>query len=553
MTLTCPTCAQELTVAADGMVRCGCGFHAFAGYLQEYQYLTARSAWLRDRLDEGAGPPDTSVARAYGVWSVPVHHPPKPSTSPQTLLVTIGAGLLILAAIVFVAVAWEFIGPWGQIGALLALTVVTTAAAILSRRRAHRTAEALAAVSLALGLICAVAAPSLGALPEAWGEPQLPYLLIVLGAAVAWGVLLGHRFRLLMWTWLGWLLVPPLLAAVLAFTLQGFDGDHVLVTVFGMAYLVVGVALVQFAHTRSPWPQRTAGVICLAVAAVFTAVALSFDPPAGAVLLMAAALLAAILVGAPWAAWPLTGLLLATLGLTLPETTLMAAAAGVAGTILLFAAARTSIPLAALSAGILWSIFFIGTDTPSQNVLTGVAGIGLQAFSLVRGAAPLAWFSAALLWFTYLRAFRGDTLFFEQDFLILAALLLVAGLIARRDGSRHSAIVYGPAVSVALIPPALLSWFEAWESEALIRFSIVMVAGTALLILGARRHMLGLVVPATTAIVITATAQIYATLSLFPRWLALAFAGALLIAIGARLEWVRERGRDTEEWFQTLR
>jgi len=80
-----------------------------------------------------------------------------------------------------------------------------------------------------------------------------------------------------------------------------------------------------------------------------------------------------------------------------------------------------------------------------------------------------------------------------------------------------------------------------------------MVAGTALLILGARRHMLGLVVPATTAIVITATAQIYTTLSLFPRWLALAFAGALLIAIGARLEWVRERGRDTEEWFQTLR
>ena len=58
---------------------------------------------------------------------------------------------------------------------------------------------------------------------------------------------------------------------------------------------------------------------------------------------------------------------------------------------------------------------------------------------------------------------------------------------------------------------------------------------------------------ATTAIVITATAQIYTTLSLFPRWLALAFAGALLIAIGARLEWVRERGRDTEEWFQTLR
>ncbi|MEI2785459.1 MAG: hypothetical protein V9E82_07135 [Candidatus Nanopelagicales bacterium] len=553
MTLTCPTCARELTVDADAMVRCECGFQAFAGYLQEYQYLTARRTWLRDRLDEGAGPPDPTVAKAYGVWSVPVHHRPTPSTSPQTLLVTLGAGLLIVAAIVFVAVAWEFIGPWGQIGALLALTAVTTAAAILTRRRAHRTAEALAAVSLAMGLICAIAAPTLGALPTSWSEPQMPYLLIVFGAAVAWGVLLGHRFGLRMWTWLGWLLVPSLLAAVLALTLQKVDGDHVLVTIFGVAYLALGVTLVQFARPSYPWPQRTAGVICLAVAAGFTAVALSFDPPAGAALVMAAALLAAILVGVPWAAWPLAGLLLATLGLTLPETALMAAAAGVAGTILLFAAARTSIPLAAVSAGILWSISFIGTDTQPQNVLAGVAGLGLLAFSMVRGAAPLAWFSAALLWFTYLRTIGGAARFFEQELLVLAALLLVAGLIARRDGSRHSAIVYGPAISVALIPPALLSWFDVWEQEALIRFGIVMVAGTALLILGARRHMLGLVVPATTAIVITATAQIYTTLSLFPRWLALAFAGALLIAIGARLEWVRERGRDTEEWFQTLR
>ncbi len=552
MTLTCPTCARELPVDTDGMVLCECGFRAFAGYLQEYQYLTARSAWLRERLDEGAGPPDPTVAKAYGVWSVPVPHAPTPSTSPQTLLVTIGAGLLIVAAIVFVAVAWEVIGPWGQIGALLAVTVVTTAAAILTRRRAHRTAEALAAVSLAMGLICAVAAPTLGALPKAWSEPQSPYLLIAFGTAVAWGVLLGHRFGLRMWTWFGWLLVPSLLAAVLALTLQRIDDDHVLVTIFGVAYLALGVTLVQFARPPYPWPPRTAGGLCLAVAAGFTAVALTFDPPAGAVFVIAAALLAAILVGVPWAAWPLAGLLLAAIGLLLPESALMAGAVGVVGTVLLFAAARTSIPLAALTSGILWSISFVSADTQSQTVLASVAGLGLLAFSLVRGAAPLAWFAAALLWLTYLRTIE-ESRFFEQDLLVLAALLLVAGLIARRDGSRHSAIVYGPAVSVALIPPALLSWFEVWEPAALIRFGVVMVAGTALLILGARRHMLGLVVPATAAIVITATAQIYTTLSLFPRWLALAFAGALLIAIGARLEWVRERGRDTEEWFQTLR
>ena len=78
MTLTCPTCARELPVDTDGMVLCECGFRAFAGYLQEYQYLTARSAWRRERLDEGAGPPDPTVAKAYGVWSVTVPHAPTP-------------------------------------------------------------------------------------------------------------------------------------------------------------------------------------------------------------------------------------------------------------------------------------------------------------------------------------------------------------------------------------------------------------------------------------------------------------------------------------------
>lgn len=555
MSLTCPDCAKDLVVGDDGMAHCECGFRGFSGYIQEYEYLTARSAWLRDRLTEGAGPPDAAVARAYGVWQTARPSQPStssPNSSPQTVLVTVGAALLIVAALVFVAVAWDSIGAWGQIASLLTLTTVIAAAAVLSRRRAPRTAEALAAVSWSLGVICAVAAPNLGALPAAWSEPQTPYLLIVFAAATAWGVLLGHRFGLAMWTWLGWLTVPVVLAFGLALALQTVEDDQVLVTISGLAYLAAGATMLRFGGGADPWPVRTAGGVCLALLSALTVGAFTFDPPTGAVLILAAALLAAILFPFLWVAWPLAGLLLAALGLLLPHSTEFTAAAGLVGAALLFAAARTSIPLAAVSAAGLWTTYFVGSQEQSPAVMAGVVGASLLVFSLKRGASPLAWFGAALVWLIYpLEA--DESRFFEEPSLLLAALLLVAGLVARRDGTRNSGIIYGPALTVALIPPALMSWYEPWSEPALIRFAIVMVVGVGLLVLGARRRLLGLVIPATAAVAITATAQIYAGLDLLPRWLALAFAGAALIAIGARLEWVRERGRHTEQWLQTLR
>ena len=148
------------------MLTCTCGFRGYAGYLREYEYLTQRRQWLADRIAEQARRRTSHRAglrHLAGRGHNRRSHPREGSA--QTLLVTLGAGLLILAGLVFVAVAWELFGPFGQL-AILAGSALVTDSPPSGCARVPRTAEALAVVAFALGLIVAGAGPGLGALPE---------------------------------------------------------------------------------------------------------------------------------------------------------------------------------------------------------------------------------------------------------------------------------------------------------------------------------------------------------------------------------------------------
>ena len=554
VTVVCPRCGSDLEPGPDGMVHCDCGLDAYAGYLQEAAYLDARLDWLRERVSEGAGPPDPATAQAYGVWTVAGSAAPRVvhKTSGQTWLVSIGAGLLVLAALVFVAVAWDVIGAWGQIGSLLALTITLAVASVLLRRRTHGTAEALAVVAISMGLISAVAAPALGALPRAWNDGSNLYHVMVFALAALWGVGLGNRFGLQAWIWIGWLLTPFVVGLALIQLTDLFASDELLLTLSALVFLGVGLASLLLTRGQQRWPLMCAGAIDLAIAAVMTVVALNYDPPSGAVLILAAALLATVLLQKPLVGWPLLGFWLALLAGYLPQLPAATALVGLAGAALLFVVARTSIPLAVTSAATMWSVYFVLSQAQSPSLLAGIAGLALLGFALMPGAAPVAWLGAPLAWAAFLLE-MPEPAFFEVPTLVLAVLLLAAGLIARRSGTTNSGVVFGPAVSVALIPSSLLCWWDVWTTPSLLRFVIVMVVGVPLLVVGVRWHKLGLVVPASIAVSIAATAQIFATLNLLPRWMALAVAGSVLILIGARLEWVRQRGRDTEQWLQSLK
>ncbi len=547
----------------QGIVTCSCGHRVYAGYLREFEYLSTRRQWLWDRIIEGAGTPDTHTAREYGIWPVttvgpaPVERPR--STSPQTLLVSIGAGLLIIAALVFVAVTWDLIGPIGQILLLTSATALTTVTAILLRERVPRTAEALAVVAFMLGLIVAGAAPELGALPRSWGGADSIYGVAVAAGAVLLGVGLGHRFAMVTWVWLGWLSTPILLGSGLGLLVDAMGTDEQLtLTIGAVAFLALGGALAFGSRLVDPVPQRLTAGVSLLVAAVLTVALLAFDPPTGATVVIAAALLLLLLAqeatgnrAAAWVGWPLFGTWLAIAALHLPDGAWLTAAMAAAGVALLFGIARWGVGLAAVSAGALWTTWLVAAWEPEQWLFFAFVGLGILLFSLRDGAAPLAWFGALSLEVAFLLRV-DDVPFFEVPTLVLAGLLLLAGLIQVRAGEPHSLVAYGPAVTAALLPSSLLVWDDMWSQASLIRFGIVLVASVGCLLLGVRAHMLGLVIPGAVAVSIASTAQLWATLDTLPRWLALALAGSVLIVVGARIEWVRGQGERAGDWLQTL-
>lgn len=558
--ITCPRCNSAIAPAqidAEGMVACTCGYHGYAGYVQEYAYLDQRRRWLWDRIVEQAPPPDPVTARQYGIWPVttsgPVSAPRPPGPgSTQVLLIVLGAGLLILAGLVFVAVAWDLIGPYGQIVMVLVATLVAAGTALALRQRAPRSAEALAVVAFGLAAITALAAPALEVVPQAWTSPDRPYWLVVAVLLALAGLGLGALTGLRAWTWLGWLTVPLALAAALG-VLYGWLADGRLeVTIAALAFLALAAALMV--DRRHP-AMLVAGAFSLVTTIALTIALLAMTPPYGAIVTIAAALLLLLVLseripGAAWIGWPLLGLWLMLLGTLLPDSLGASVGLAVAGAGLLFWLARDHVGLGMLAAGVLWTSWIMHSPGHADVVLA-VAAVALYGLALRRAAAPVAWIGALCAQAALLLRWQ-DSPVFEGPTLAFAALLLGAGLLQRRAGEQRSSIVYGPAVTFALIPSSLLVWVDVWAQPALIRFGVVMVCGVALLLLGVRRRMLGLVVPSAIAVSIAATAQIFATLDLLPRWLALGIAGALLILVGARIEWVRSKRAETSAWLQSL-
>ena len=216
--MRCPRCATaDLDPTAHdeaGMVTCQCGHRAYAGYIAEADSLAARSAWLADRVAAGDPEPAPEVQRAYAIWSPPgvvapgtgpsglvppgtipppghVALPapvPRGAPSAQTLLLGIGALLLVIAGAVFAAVVWDRLGAFGQVALMLGATAGVGALAIRLRRRLEGTAEALAVVAAGLAAVDLMAAPMLGLLPERWVTDPTLYPAVAfagLGAAHA--------------------------------------------------------------------------------------------------------------------------------------------------------------------------------------------------------------------------------------------------------------------------------------------------------------------------------------------------------------------------------
>ena len=190
--MRCPRCmTEELDPAHDdaGMVTCRCGHRAYAGYVAEADSLAARPpgsptggcrdparsrdpARLRD-LEPTRGGPPTGGPRRPASRPLPQPPPTRGAPSAQTLLLGVGALLLVIAGAVFAAVVWDRLGS-DRPGC---------ADADRHRRRggpgdpparpAAGTAEALAVVAAGLAVVDLMAAPRSGCSRRA-GSPTPP-------------------------------------------------------------------------------------------------------------------------------------------------------------------------------------------------------------------------------------------------------------------------------------------------------------------------------------------------------------------------------------------
>jgi len=539
------------------MLTCTCGYRGYVGYLQEFAYLSQRRQWLWDRITEQSGPPAPGIAQQYGIWQVrgaPAPAQPPRGGSTQLLLIGLGATLLILAGMVFVAVAWELVGPIGQLLFMVLASVICAAAAVGLRGRIPRTAEALAVVSFALAWIVVIAVRALGAVPEQWTQRSGPYWLVSSMLLMALSLAVGTWSGLRAWLWTGWLSAPGVVAAALGIVGSLVDDAQVGLTIAALAYLVLAVLLL-IGLPRQRTPMFVTGALSLVAAVGLTFGLLTSDPPIGAIITIAAALLSTLLLHEHFPAvryfgWPLFGVWLALLAMLLPVAPWTSVMVGLAGAALLLVLGRSSPAIAVTSSAALWTTWLATGDAELWQIL-GIAGLAFFALSVSHPAAPVAWLGAGALEAALLLQW-SDVPFFEAPVLVFAGLLLAAGAIQRRAGQHQSMVVYGPAVAMALIPTSLLVWLQIWEPESLVRFVAVMTFGIAVLLVGVNLRLQGLVIPSAIAIGIAAAAQVHATLDLLPRWLSLGIAGVVLIAVGARIEWVRARGQQTDRWLRSL-
>ncbi|MDF2092383.1 hypothetical protein P0Y31_08515 [Knoellia sp. 3-2P3] len=131
---------------------------------QSLAALARERARLLQALREQRSPAGAVAARSASTGPTNARPPHlRPRWSGQQVLLGTGVLLVLVASLVFLAVAWDVIGVAGQVLAMATLTCLTAYGALrLSRQRLHGSAEALGALTAGLLLLDVAAARSLG-------------------------------------------------------------------------------------------------------------------------------------------------------------------------------------------------------------------------------------------------------------------------------------------------------------------------------------------------------------------------------------------------------
>ena len=403
-----------------------------------------------------------------------------------------------LAPVLLVAVAVAHGADVPTTITLLVVSVVASATAVL--RPAYR---GMAAGIAALALLGAVALGSGLATPTTQVLTVTVLGLVLTAAALARP---GHPEE-----------VPLAAVAALAFVLALVQSlgqpltDAVLATVLA----AVAIASVATAVLRAPVrPAAEALTVVAGTAALWLLGGLASPQVQWALLSLTAALLVAL------AAWRRGTLDETVLGLGTLLTSVLTVAV----------ALDRSWPHAAAGAAAAYALVAVGyAALPHRRGVVAAAVVG----------------STGATWIELLDA---DVTRLEAYTLPLAILLLAAGLWSHRELGDRSWLTAGPALAVGLLPSALATAVV----DELPRALLTVIAGAALLALGAWRRWQALVVLGAVAAALVAVTQLGPMTLRAPRYLTLGTVGVALLLIGARYEQSRANARHAVSWLSSM-
>ena len=194
--MRCPDCARPLSGAVE---RCpGCGLLLSGPVaLELLTTLTAADRLLERLRAASREPAEVPIWSPVAAAATPPYQPSAPAPPPArglpavsvpTILLGLGVLCLLVAALIFLVVAWSWLGVGGRTAVLIALTSGAGAAgALLGRRRLRLAAEALTTVALGLLALDVVGAADAGWLGGRLGVGEQA---VAVGSAVGAAALL---------------------------------------------------------------------------------------------------------------------------------------------------------------------------------------------------------------------------------------------------------------------------------------------------------------------------------------------------------------------------
>jgi hypothetical protein len=203
-------------------------------------------------------------------------------------------------------------------------------------------------------------------------------------------------------------------------------------------------------------------------------------------------------------------------------------------------------------------------------VALAIVAIGLLVAALLRAAPTWAvWLLPVLAVPAALMQFGTLSLSAPTTPELVGAVIAVPTVVAaaawrwlRRPASTRTWQTITPAFVITVLPStiALLDdttdrwWYGSDPATAYqLRMVGLLAVGVLAAVAGARQRWIGLFVPGLVLALLIASVELIDLGRFLPQWVSFAVAGALLIAAGARWEWLRNQRRTGATWMGTMR